>query len=87
MGARLLTVRIVSTIVILFASFIMGWYVFSRLEQLYRPVKYKVEEEVNNPRLNVTILNSLSENFEKRQIYSKTTIPQVEIPEKDPFNE
>jgi hypothetical protein len=86
-GIRLFIIRLVSTVLIIIACFMFGWYLYSRYSQLNSPGSVVREDEINNPRLNYNLLERLSNEFEDRTYYSQDYGVSVEVSEADPFYE
>jgi hypothetical protein len=84
-GTRMFIIRVISTVVVLFAIFMMGWYLFSRFNQLNQPGSPIIEEDINNPRLNDLLVEDLIDEYESKKIYKEGEGGSVNIPESDPF--
>jgi len=85
MGTRLMFIRLAATIMIVVATYAVGWYIFTRFSQLKEPDKLIKEEEMNNPRLNKNLLQDLKNEMNSRNIYSSGDTVSVDVPEGDPF--
>lgn len=88
-GTRLFLIRIGVTSFMILAIFAIGWYLFTRFVELQgaQVTITSGQEEVNNPRINRSLLESLTEKFENRKLYSKDEQVFVTIEEEDPFYE
>jgi hypothetical protein len=83
---RIQIIRIMSVVVLTIAVFMIGWYAYGRFSQLTQPSGQLVEEsDVNNPRLNRSTLESLTEEIKSRQEYGSGKSINFSVPEKDPF--
>ncbi|MBU0976084.1 MAG: hypothetical protein ABIE03_00390 [Patescibacteria group bacterium] len=84
-GTKLLIIRIVVLLIMVFAVFFVGWYLFDRYVQLNSDQSSYQTEELNNPRLNEPVLKSIKGDFGARDIYSKGDKVDFTVKEKDPF--
>lgn len=80
-------IRLAATIMIVIATYAVGWYILTRFAQLEEPDKLIQEDEMNNPRLNKILLQELKDEINKRDIYSESDSISIDIPEDDPFHE
>ncbi|MBN2015367.1 hypothetical protein JW766_00870 [Candidatus Dojkabacteria bacterium] len=86
-GTRIFIIRVASTVLIIIASFVIGWYVYTRFTQLNFEGLAVREDEINNPRLNYPLLEALREDLDSRRVYLRGEHVWVKIPEYDPFYE
>lgn len=88
-GSRLIIIRIGVMIVVIVTTFAMAWYLFTRFWELKEEPRLLniSQEEVNNPRINKSLLEGLTEKFEARKLYTKEDQSSIQIEEKDPFYE
>lgn len=83
---RILVIRLVSVIVVIVAVFMIVWYAYGRFSQLSEPsVQLAEESDINNPRLNRSLLEDLTKSVKSRQDYSSDRSIHFSAPEKDPF--
>ncbi len=85
MGTRLMIIRLMATIMIVIASYAVGWYILTRFAQLEEPDKLIQEDEMNNPRLNKILLKELKDEINERNLYTDGDSISIDISEEDPF--
>jgi len=85
MGKRLMIIRLIATVMIVLASYAVGWYIFSRFTQLEEPDDLVKEDELNNPRLNKNLLEDIRDEVSNRKFYSGNDEVSIEVEEQDPF--
>lgn len=87
-SSRIIIIRIAVFGVMIFATFALSWYLFTRFFELTKDGgALGVREEVNNPRLDTKTLEGITEEFNKREMYTSDSQVTVNFPEKDPFYE
>ncbi|MDD3647135.1 MAG: hypothetical protein PHS44_01360 [Candidatus Dojkabacteria bacterium] len=84
-GTKLVIIRVAVLLIMTGAVFFVGWYLFDRYVQLNTDQSSYQTEELNNPRLNESLLKSVKSNFETRRIYSKGETVNYDVKDKDPF--
>lgn len=86
METRIFIIRLLVIVIMAVASFTAGWYLFLRFDQLEQDSISSVEvKEPNNPRLNYTKIDRITNNFESREDYERGQQVNIQIPEEDPF--
>lgn len=85
MGTRIFFIRLIATILVITATFVSSWYVFTRYKQLSEPSMLISEEDLNNPRLNYSAFEKIIDYFESRKLYSGEEEIIINISEEDPF--
>ncbi len=87
MGKKIFAIRIVTFLVIVLATFAVGWYLFVRYLQIegIGDSTTRVKEELNTPRLNDALVKEMNKRFKERRLYKGGENINVTIPEEDPF--
>ena len=87
-GQRVFLIRIFVTAFVIFSSFAMGWFLYTRFLQLTEEENIVVgTTEVNVPRLNLNEMQQVLDRFEGRKMYLEEDQVPTDTPEKDPFYE
>jgi hypothetical protein len=87
-GGKIIIIRLTVTVVIVSATFALGWYLygkFSRLSELGKEDIYEQTGEINNPRVDRVMMKKVMENMSLRKVYTGTEQIQRTTPEPDPF--
>ena len=84
-GKKILIIRMGVTITIIIATFAVGWYLFSRFFRLDERFEYTRNQEVNNPRLNYSKLDTILNELEQREENSLDLDSYNESYEENPF--
>ncbi len=72
--SKLNIIRIIIIVLLISANFFIGWYLTTRFLQLNEPILRFRSEEVNNPRLNLPLIEKIISEFENREEYKETQI-------------
>lgn len=84
---KLLIIRLTITSIIVVSTFITVWYVIQRYKQLNQTYFSAGVEEVNNSRLNKSLVDSIDSEFNSRKIYTNQDSFTITFQETDPFQE
>ena len=87
-GGKIVIIRLIVTVVIVSATFALGWYLygkFARLSELGKEDIYEQTGEINNPRVDFVSMEKVMENMNIRKEYAGTEQIQRSTPEPDPF--
>ena len=85
MNKQLVLIRLIAVIGMIVSFFGIGWYIYSRYNQIVSYNSASVNTELNAPRINKGSLNKLEEDLKERKEYNFNSKIEFKINEADPF--